>query len=454
MPSLGELFGKGSAAEQLFVWGVVQQVIGALIGPGISELAQQMNDLTPVEQLSPAELAAAVIRGFEDANGAADSARRAGLENGKFDTLKLLAMSGPSVADLAAAARLGLVSEGATGPTETTLNQGIAEAGLNPKWTDLVRQLSLSRPTPQAILNAYLEGQVDEATAKELYAKLGGDPEYFQLLYDSNGQAPTPSQALELANRGIIPWHGTGPDVVSYEQAFLEGPWRNKWLDPFIALGAYLPPPRTVTAMYRAGELDQAEALDLLQKQGLTPELAAKYVQKSATAATAKDKDLAKTDVVTLYSNHVINRADALSMLGALGYHNSVADYVLQIADLRRSIAAINTAVSRVHTLYVSHKIDQATARSVLAQLEIPGDQVAAMMTAWEAEEAVNVRLPTPSQVAQAFGFEIIDQDTAMTLLQQQGYQPHDAWLLLSVHHKAKLGGEPAADVSPIKLNS
>jgi hypothetical protein len=53
-----------------------------------------------------------------------------------------------------------------------------------------------------------------------------------------------------MANRGIIPWSGSGPRSTSFEQAFLEGPWRNKWLGPFRKAAEYFPPPRTITAMY------------------------------------------------------------------------------------------------------------------------------------------------------------------------------------------------------------
>ena len=482
------------AAKQLFVWQFAGQIIEALLGPGFAALTQQVNDITPVAQLQPTDLADAVARGFMPHNAAADSARRSGLENDKFDTLidlatvrlspadlaaavlrgflsrddataqaapsginaehfatlLQLAQAVPPLATAAAAARLGIIPDQGTADGKPSFEGAAQQSRIPADWWPILKDLSRAYPTPNDILNAYLEGQVDEAKAKQLYEQLGGVPEYFQLLFDSNGTAPTPDMAGTMANRGIIPWDGTGPESVSFEQAFLEGPWRNKWSKPMRQLMEYLPPPRTVTAMFHEGTLTKQQATDLLVKQGLTAELAAAYVTSGSSQKTAKAKDLTETQVIALYEAQLVAEADAESMLGALGFDPDNAQYLLKLADLRRAISALNTAVSRVHTLYVGHKISRAVVQDTLTKLGVPTGQVSDILATWDLEAAVNVRLPTESQVVDAWHLTIIDQDKATAELVRMGYSAHDAWLLLSIKNKAPLPGEPPDSPTPL----
>jgi hypothetical protein len=248
-----------------------------------------------------------------DQGSAAREAAFAGVNADRFAVLAQLAGNAPDPTSLAVGLRRKLIDA-------ATYDRGIRQGRLRDEWADLVRELAVVQPAPGAMLAAFLEGQIPEAEARDRYAQLGGDPAYFDILYNTEGQAPTPTQALELANRGIIPWGGSGPGVVSFEQAFLEGPWRNKWQASFRELGAYLPPPRTVTAMLREGALTPAQATTLLEKQGLTPELAAAYLSGAHHQGTAKTKELAESTVLDLYRDQLISRDQVLTFLGALGW--------------------------------------------------------------------------------------------------------------------------------------
>lgn len=450
MAGLGDLFGKGSAAEQLFVWGVLNNVINALLQPALTELTYAANKTTQDVELAPAELATAVVRAYLDFGTGASSAANYGLDPDKFRTLVELAGESLGPDALAVALRRGLISESDRGADSTSFEQGIAESHLANKWADVVKSLAIEWPSPADALQALLEGQIDAGTAQDLYKKFGGDPDYFTMLFNTRGEAPTPTQALELANRGIIPWSGSGPDVVSYEQAFLEGPWRNKWLKSFEALGAYLPPPRTVTAMLKEGAIDKPTATSLLLKQGLTTDLVAAYVSGATKPKTATQKEVALADVLALYSDKIITETDATGMLASLGYDAQEAALVLKLQDVHRSAGAINTALSRVHSLYVGHKISHTTAAATITSLGVPADQVAAIIATWDLEAAVNIKTLSAAEIGSAFVYSIMTQDEAMQELQHLGFQPFDAWVLLSVHNKAPLPGKPAPDPANI----
>jgi hypothetical protein len=154
--------------------------------------------------------------------------------------------------------------------------------------------------------------------------------------------------------------------------------------------------------------------------------------------------------VIDLYSARIIAQADAHGLLVALGYSDTNATYLLELADLRRSIAAVNTAVSRVHTLYVSHKITRAAAQSVLDALHVPGEQTKQILSTWDLENAVNVKQLTEAQIVDAWHVNIIDPGEAQTELESIGYTPRDAWILLSIKAKGAVGSEPPRGPAPV----
>jgi hypothetical protein len=447
---LGDLFGKGSAAEQLFVWDVLGQVIGALIGPAVTELAYLVNSTTPVVQLSPAELAEAVVRNFIAQSDASDSARKAGLENDKFGIMVDLAGDSLGPDQLATALRRQVIPESGVGPDAVTFQQGVAESNVRDKWAPVIQALALEWPGAVAALTAKLRGQLSDADARALYEKLGGDPQFFDVLFNIEGESPSPLQALDMYHRGIIPLQGTGPDATTYQQAFLESAQRNKWSDAYVGLSAYLPPPRTVVAMLKEGAIDEQTATTLLSKQGLTPELVASYVQGATKPKTETQKEVALSDVLALYEDHILSEPDATAMLGSLGYDAAEAALILKLQDVHRSVSAINTAISRIHSLYVGHKISADVAQATIVSLGVPADQAQQIIATWELEAAVNIRVLTEAQIADAWEYGIMTQDEAMTELGHLGFQPFDAWVVLSIKNKNPLPNPPPPDPANI----
>lgn len=447
---LKDILGKNSAAYQLFVFQVMGQLVQAVLGPTLELVAQEVNSLEPTAELSPADLANAVVQSYISHGDAAGAAARSGLAGAKFDILVDLAGDALAPDALAEALRRGIIPEAGRGAGSTSFEQGIAEGRLKNKWGGIVKELAVRWPTPADALDALLEGQISDADARTLYARFGGDPQYFQMLFDTRGSAPTPIEALEMANRGIIPWDGTGPGATSFQQAFLEGPWRNKWQAAYRGIGEYLPPPRTVTAMVSAGSLTEDQALSLLVKQGLTKDLAAAYVHDALNRKSTAQRELTVAQVLDMYGAGLLKPDDAKNLLVALKYSPDSADELLAYKDLQRAIAATNQAVARIHTLYVTHKIDQTTAANGLNTLKVPATQIADIVATWDIERSINVKTLTPAQIADAWKEDIIGQDEALAELTGLGYTPRDAWILLSIKNKAPLPGAPTQGPGPI----
>ena len=544
MSALGDLLGKGSVAEQLLVWGLMNQAIGAAAAPYFSQLEQDVNARTPVAPLSPADLADAVIRNYMtleaataeaaksglgaaefatmvplhgDAPGpqqlavallrgiipeAGDGAEQAsfiqgiregrladkwapmikalsaavlspvdaasavvrnflseaegvsaaaktGVDAGTFATLVALSGDAPGPQQLAEALRRGAIVESGSGVDSTSFTQGIAEGRLADKWAPVIKSLSLLWPTPVDALNAALKGQITTEQGLALYQQLGGDPQFYTWLLDSQGEGPSPLQAADWARRGIIPWDGTGPDITSYAQAVRESRFRDKWADSYKASVQYLPPPYSIITLLKDGAITKDQATGFLQQAGAGTDVIAAMIAEADATDLSSYRGLTTQSVLNMYYNQLISSDDATSILESLHVSAEAVPLMLAYADMQRAIAQQQSAVSRVGTLYAARKITDQTAKNALIALQVPTVAVNSIIATWQLENSINVKLLTEAQIASAWEYQIMDENTAMTELQNIGYTPYDAWVILSLKAKTALPGAPEPGPAP-----
>lgn len=539
MSALSDLFGKGSVAEQLLLYGLLQQALGAAMTPYVSKLTQDVNARTPVAPIDPGDLADAVVRGYLTLSAASAEAAKSGVSAADFATVVPLHADAPGAEQLAAALVRGLIKEAGSGPDAATFEQGIregrlgdkwapmikglsvailsapdaasavvrnfmsaadgetvarqsgvdaptfatlvalsgdapgpqqlaealrrgaipadgtgagstsfaqgiAEGRLATKWTDTIKALSLDWPTPDNALAAQLKGAFSGDEGKALYEKLGGDPQFYDWLLFANGSAPTPNEAAGMARRGIIPKDGTGPDAVTYQQAFLEGPWRNKWADAFWQSSQYLPTALETMTMLKDGAVDKPTAAAWMKRAGADDPTIAAIIAEADMSAVSDYKGLTTSSVLGMYYQRLISVADATSILKSLHVSDQAVPLMLAYADLQRAIAQQNNAVTRVGTLYATRKITVDTARQSLLTLQVPPDAVADILATWQLENSITVKTLTEAQIVDAEEYGIMTEGDALTELMNIGYTPYDAWVLLSLKKKAPLPGKPA----------
>jgi len=423
---LKSLFGAQSMVRQFFVWTVVAEVVSTALGPFYQVVRDQANTVSPNAPLTPDALANLVVRGEVGQDWAASEARKAGIHPNLFELLVKNAGIPPALQDMLSLMRRGKVSRDA-------VIRAIKQSHVKNEWIDTILLLGVQPPTPTEILRAYLQGQVDGDRARQLFAQLGGDPEFFDLLYNTEGSAPTPNEAADMAHKGIIPWEGSGAGVVSFEQAFLEGPWRNKWLAPWRRMSEYLPPPRTITAMLREGSLTVEEATSLLHRHGVPLDLIPAYLNNASNERTLKAKELTESTVSALYQEHAINESQAREFLLKLRYEPKEADFVLTSWKLARELKFRNTAISTVHTQFINHRISEQQTVVRLDRLGVPATQRDSLMRLWKLEEDIKVTLLTPAQIKSAMRKEFLPPEDALARLIQLGYSEEDAVIYLSI---------------------
>lgn len=440
----GGAFGAGSTARQLLMWGLLESLIVAIASPGVAELQKGVNRVTPVMPLDADINANAEARGILPQGAGADGALDTGIGTDAYATLLQLARQMPDVSTVMQAFWRGLIpwdSDSIDIPSATT---AFKRMGIPGAWIDVLAGMKRQVPTANLAVTAFLEGQMPEEDAKKWFTEAGGDPANWDVIKGTEGSAPTPLEAIQMVHRAHLPWDASPLGTPSFHQAFLEGPWRDKWEPFYKGIGTYLPPPRTITAMLKEGALSTDDASNLLRENGLPDALVSAYVSAATHQNAVDDKKLTQSAIISLYEDQVIGKAEAVQLLAGLRYGPTNAEYLLTLADMRVAISAIKTAVSRVESSYVGHKIDRSAAQSALAQLGVPTGQVGPVIDTWTLARQANVRVLTEAQIVDAWAAGYIDQAEATTHLVDIGYTPLDAWTLLSIKNKKPLPNRPA----------
>lgn len=444
MPSWDELLGRGSIVETIAVWGILNQLIQSLLGPFFEEITEKVNDRNPVFPITPPDLADAFVRGVMGEDAATAEARLSGVDAARFRTLIHLAGEPPGLETVLQMYRRQIIGWDDTGPDAASVERAIKTSRVYNYWSDAIKANAQVPLSPGEAVNAALRHQADPAAMEsEAYAN-GITPERFRILLDSAGRPPSPTELMVLVNRGIIPKTGTGPGVLSFDQGISEGDSKNKWTDPLFALREYRPPPRSIPALLKTGSITDTEATAYLLDAGLAPKLAAAYVHNARGEKLAGTKQLAEGTVVTLYESHAIDAADAGRMLGALGYDDAEVGFILETADLQREVRALNSAITRLGTLYTSHKITRTGATEGLAALGLGQSHIDHLLGEWDVTAAANVRQLTPAEIVDAWQLNLIDGNEAIAELVAIGYTPRDAWIKLSIKAKQAQPNEPA----------
>jgi hypothetical protein len=448
--NLGDLFGKESAFGQIMIWGVGQQVIGAVLAPGLNELTHLVNEIAQTEVLAPADLADLVVRNYLDIDAATGTAKKSGVSPEDFALLVKNAGDAPSTTTLIEAYRRKIIGwDSAQGGLPSVLD-GIREGRLADKWAPMLQALGDVPIGVADAVDAVVEGQISRAAGEEIAYQNGISKDNFAILYNTRGNPPAPSELLEMVRRGNIPVGGTGPDVLSLTQGISEGATKDKWIPQFINLLTVLPPEGRVTAMLRAGAISRDQAIGYYKRLGYDDTVAAGFAAEASHTKTAASKDLAKADIEKLYADGAIDSAAATSMLEGLGYAADEAAYLLAIQDLHATTVIVDAAITRIRSYYIARKLADDAVVSALDSLSVPPAQRDKLISAWRIDRTSNVKLLSEAQIVDAWNYTLLSQADAISALVALGYTAHDGWVLLSIKNKGPLPDEPAQGPTPL----
>jgi hypothetical protein len=460
------LGGAGSTVRQLFTWQVVGQVLQAALGPYFRKITQLVNRNDPNAVLTPPDLASAVVRQVLTQTMGQTEATASGLDNARFQTLIDLAGEPPGLETILELFRRGVIQWGKAGPTLPTVANAIATSRIYPYWADAIRALNIV-PIPAAeMVDARVENQVTVGTRDAIESAAGGGtsppgvsaattfyevmwangftPAQADVMFNTRGNPPPPSELFSLYRRGIIPLTGTGPTALTVQQGIFEGATKDKWFTPLTALITAIPSEYYIVLMLKTGQITPTLAAKLLAETGYTQTVINGIIGAASSQSVTTSKKLTESVIVKLYQDRAITRTEAKSLLIELKYGATAATFVLLAADLTLHAKAVSSAISKIGTRYQAKKLSTSEAQAALAALTVPASQVTALLQTWTLTRSTNLELLTESTVVDAWHYGVISADAALAYLVNLGYTPYDAWVLLSVKNEAALGTPPA----------
>jgi hypothetical protein len=429
MAGVGDFFGGAEAIRQILLWSVVGQIVSPILAPMTQEIANVINTRAPVVPLSPAEAALGVVKGNVPYDEALSAANKAGVDRHDFDQIVLNTGEPISTQEALFLLRRGKIDVG-------RLEHAIRQGRVRNEWIDAIKMLATQPISAGEAVAATVQHQIDYATGERIAYENGLEAIDFKRLVDTHGRPPGPMELIEMVRRGHIPAAGTGPDATTLDQGIAESDIKDKWTPVYHALLEYVPPPRTVTALLRAGSLTQAQALDLFKKAGLTQEMAAVYVADASHGKVAAQKEMTAAQITTLYEQRLVTKDQAAAMLAHLRYTAEESAFILQLGDLQRHAKVYTAAVTRIGSLYVGRRLEAAATGAALDALGVPPAQRDEYLTLWTLERASSLKILSEAAIASAWKYGVIGGDEAMQELEAHGYTAHDAWIWLAIHNK------------------
>lgn len=434
-----------STLEQIFVFGIASTIIGASLQPFLQEVTNSLStaavDAGIVRPIDPAQLVTLAVRGLSTdseptnpVSGAIyEEAAKSGV--GASDMAAMIAAAGqpPSPQDLFEMLRRSIIDEDG-------VKQGLMQGDTKDSWIDNFIKLAYTTPTPIDLVRAAVQNQMDYPTANAIAITLGleppgyvkDNPDWFKLLFDIAGRPPGPEEVGRMANRGIVEWAGTGAGVTSFAQAIAESDIKTKWTSALEAIQAHYPTAGESVTLYQAGAITEDQLTQYLKGNGVDETLIKAYEYHATTQEIAQDRALAKGDILTALYDGIISNADALDLLGDVGYFGKTASDLVQITNMRREIREINKAVRRVGSQYVGFKITGTDAKESLSALGIPDDQASQLLAIWETERKPETRLPSVEQLAKAVQYSGLPFESAVSAAELLGYTQFDATLVIA----------------------
>ena len=436
------------------IMGFVGMVIAAISETGKVFFQPLLNSLwssRPTMPMSTTDLANVVVQGYETLENATKDASESGTNAAIFKQMVQITGMPPSPQDLFAMFRRNLMPEGESAAQFPSVYAGLAQGHTKDEWIPLFQKLAYVWPTPDLFVNAAVREQfTSKSEAQAWAAKAGLDVttqteigNFFDVMFDVAGRPPGPQEAARMAHRNIIPWTGAGPTAKTFQQAIAESDLKTKWTTPLQDLSTYVLTNGEIDHLVRQGILDKTTAVPYYNLNGVTDATAALMVESALSDKLAEDRQLAKGEVLTMYQDQILDRAEAVAALNAIGYFSEIVTELLALADFRREAAAFSRIVQILGRQVVTGKVSLTNAHSTLASMGVPSQTITILLADWDLAKQVEVPAPTAATICSAayYGIESVAQ--ALSDLQALGYTPYDAWRLLSVRMHGPVAGGP-----------
>lgn len=367
--------------------------------------------------LSPADLALGNLRGFIKDDELFAYGAALGVSETDMTTLVNNTGEPPGPQELLEAYRRQFINK-------DRLEHGIRQSRIRDEWIDVVEKLRLGPMSTADAVRAVVENYLKPEEGKIIAEQNGLIPEHWEPLLESAGRPIAHQEMGSLVHRGIATRE-------QFNQAMRESDIKDKYIDFAFDTTQRLLPERLIVTAIRYGAVTLQDGAARLLQLGYDSPTVKILLKLGLRESVSTAHELTRAEITTLYSDGILNRANAASHLEALGYAADVANYILEIVDATQHAREIKAEVAVVRNNFILGAVDSVEAENSLRAIGLSTEQAAQNITAWNREKRRASRNLTEAQIVKAAKNDVFTWDEATTLLVALGYTAANAHALL-----------------------
>lgn len=314
-------------------------------------------------------------------------------------------------------------------PSLANLSDRLRKIGIHPEYWDLYKELSYVIPPVQDIITMAVREAFTPAIAErfgqyedfpeplaEWGAKKGLSREWTERYWAAHWALPSPTQGFSMLHRGVITQDELNlllraQDVMPF--------WRDK-----LTQIAYRPLTRVdVRRMYKEGILDEGGVYTAYLEHGYSEKNAEAMTEFTIKYVLSQQAKFTSTDVLKAYTNRMIERSEAYSLLVDLGIRGPDADYIMSRAEYKRLWDLTDEKIKGIKNLYKKGVYNANKARAELLKLAMPAEQVSVLFEQWWYEKTGELAPTwTKAETLRFLKAGKIDENRARAEFQRMGY--------------------------------
>jgi len=314
-------------------------------------------------------------------------------------------------------------------PELSNLAKRLTQIGIHPAYTDLYKELAYPIPPVADIITMAVReaftpaiaarfGQYEDLPADyvEWVGKKGLSKEWAERYWAAHWSLPSPMQGFDMLHRGAI-------DESELDMLLRALDVMPFWRDKLTKIAFRLLSRVDIRRMYQRGVLNEQEVLEAYTELGYNDRDARRMTDFTLKQVLATQSKFTESNVVTAYSQYMITRSEAGSLLRELGVRSENVSIILTSADYKREWSLTNNRIAAVSNLYKKGVYDENKARSELLRLDLPAAQVDVLMEKWYiTERDIPVQTWTTAQTLSFMKKGLITQERGRIELRNIGY--------------------------------
>ncbi len=340
------------------------------------------------------------------------------------------------------------------------VDTSLAKMGFQPTDIENLRNVTKYLPTPEDAIRFAVRDIYDPArrAAQQLddgfpadfgtfAEKVGMDLQTAMDFWAAHWQLPSPTQVFEMLHRGVA-------DDKLVDDYLIAADYIPIWRDRLKAISYDTITRIDARNMYKHGLVSEGELQVLYQKMGYSPDDAAKLVQLTVSEATHTDTASPKANVIANYKAGTVEQGQAILQLTRQGYSEQDAVNAIQTADAEIKQELIDLEADAIIDQYARGLTDINSVRTALTKLGVSARMMDITIARELAQARKRIKGPSKSDLDKWYIVGLIGDTTYKKRMQSLGYLDPDIALYLAENQIAIVQGADAKKPYAFTLRS